>query len=69
MILILVCLFIFLIVFLILKGTRKPTAFPPGPTKWPVIGTYDLSPLSLRKDNHRVIVADMVIKEIKKCML
>ena len=60
MIHILVCLLIFLVVFLILKGTRKPRAFPPGPTKWPVIGTYDLSPLSWRKENHRVIVADMV---------
>jgi len=62
MIHILLCLITFLIIFLTLKTTKKPKGFPPGPSKWPVIGTYDVSPLSLRNDNHRVIVADMVEK-------
>jgi len=51
-----------LLISYILKTTKKPRAFPPGPPKLPVIGTYDVSPLSFRNDNHRVIVADMVAK-------
>ena len=53
---------IILITVYIFKEWRKPKNYPPGPSKWPLIGTYDLSPLSGRKDNHRVIVANMVAK-------
>ena len=53
------CTIIIIIVFLS-KGSRKPKNYPPGPPRWPLIGTFDLSPLSFRKANHRVIVAEMV---------
>lgn len=57
--LLLFSVFILIVVF-ILKARKKPKNFPPGPPKWPIIGTYALSPLNQTKDNHRVIVANMV---------
>jgi cytochrome P450 len=46
--------------FYLWKQQRKPPNFPPGPAKWPVIGSLAFSPLSSQKENHRVKVAKMV---------
>jgi len=59
---ILVSAALFLLIFYFWKGQRKPAHYPPGPAKWPLIGSFTFSPLASQKDNHRVKVANMVEK-------
>eukprot|EP00092_Neocalanus_flemingeri_P029723 GFUD01032271.1.p1 GENE.GFUD01032271.1~~GFUD01032271.1.p1 ORF type:complete len:496 (+),score=84.03 GFUD01032271.1:55-1542(+) len=57
---ILVLAVLFLAIFYFWKTTKKPVNYPPGPPKWPLIGSFTLSPFASEKENHRVKVANMV---------
>ena len=59
---ILLALFFIVSFILLTKAMKKPKDFPPGPPKLPFIGTFALSPFSFNKENHRVIVAEMIPK-------
>ena len=51
---------VFLFIFYLWKSQKKPSNYPPGPPKWPLIGSFTLSPFASQKENHRVKVANMV---------
>ena len=51
-----------ILVLYVWNSHRKPLNYPPGPARWPLIGTFALSPLSSQRENHRVKAAKMVEK-------
>ena len=51
---------VILFIFYFWKSVKKPSNYPPGPPKWPLIGSFAFSPFASQKENHRVKVANMV---------